>query len=154
MNPAETITTVMQAFASRDLDTVFEHIADHAVVEMPYESRHGYGTLDKAGLREVMELLLGMYDRFDIEFERILPLADERGVVAEYRSDAVLTGSGVPYRNRYCGVFLFTDGKISHWREYDDPTVVDDAMAAHGAALSTSTPNHDFSPERTADAGH
>ena len=137
MNPAETITTVMRAFADRDLDTVFGHIADDAVVQMPYETRHGYGTLDKAGLRAVMELLLSMYDRFDIEFERLLALSDDRGVVAEYRSDAVLAGSGVPYRNRYCGVFLFTDGKISHWREYDDPTVVDDAMAAHAAALST-----------------
>ena len=136
MNPAEAITTVMRAFADRDLDTVFRHIADDAVVEMPYETRHGYGMLDKAGLRRVMELLLSMYDRFDIEFERILPLTDERGVVAEYRSDAVLAGSGVPYRNRYCGVFLFTNGKISQWREYDDPTVVDDAMAAHAAALS------------------
>jgi ketosteroid isomerase-like protein len=130
------MAVVMRAFGERDLETMFGFLADDVVVEMPFEARHGYGSLDKAGFRALIELLSTMYDRFSIEFDRVFALPDDRGVVAEYHSDAVLAESGVPYRNSYCGVFLFTGGKISHWREYDDPTVVDAAMAAHAAELA------------------
>jgi ketosteroid isomerase-like protein len=110
-------------------------LADDVVVEMPYEA-HGYGSLDKAGFRSVLELVLSMYERFELVFERVFELAGGGGAVAEYRSDAVLGGSGVSYRNRYCGVFLVRDGRITHWREYHDPTVVERAMAAHAAATT------------------
>jgi ketosteroid isomerase-like protein len=125
----------MRAFTARDLDTMLGFLADDVVVEMPYEA-HGYSTLDKAGFRSVLELVLAMYERFEIEFERVFELDGSEGVVAEYRSDAVLAGSGVEYRNRYCGVFLVRDGLVTHWREYHDPTVVERSMAAHAAATS------------------
>jgi ketosteroid isomerase-like protein len=135
MTPTELVTTAMQAAGLRDLDAMFDLLSDDVVVEMPFET-HGYGVLDKAGFRQVMELVLSLYERFDIQFDRVFELQDGAGVVAEYRSDAVLAGSGVPYRNRYCGVFLVSDGRIRSWREYHDPTVVDRTMAAHAAATS------------------
>jgi ketosteroid isomerase-like protein len=133
MTASELVLEAMRAFGRRDLDTMLGVLADDVVVEMPYEA-HGYGRLDKAGFRSVLELVLSMYERFEIEFDVVHELAGGRGVVAEYRCDAVLAGSGVPYRNRYCGVFLVRDGRITEWREYHDPTVVDRAMAAHAAA--------------------
>jgi ketosteroid isomerase-like protein len=136
MSPTEVLRRAMQAFSARDIDAMLELLADDVVVEMPYEARFGYGVLDKAGFRALLDQLLVMYDRFDIEIDRLHELADGSGVVAEYRSDAVLAGSGVPYRNRYCGVFLLADGRISQWREYDNPLVVDEAMAAHAAATA------------------
>jgi ketosteroid isomerase-like protein len=127
---------VMRAVGARDLDRMFSFLADDAVVEMPFEARHGLARLDKAGFRQTMEVVLSMYDRFEIEFDRVYALGDVSGVVAEYRSDATLAGSGVPYRNQYCGLFVFRDGMISAWREYDNPLVIDEAMAAHASALT------------------
>lgn len=135
MEPVELVTAAMRAFGERDLDGMLGLLADDVVVEMPYEA-HGYGSLDKAGFRSVLELVLSMYERFELVFERVFELAGGGGAVAEYRSDAVLAGSGVPYGNRYCGVFLVRDGRITHWREYHDPTVVERAMAAHAAATT------------------
>jgi ketosteroid isomerase-like protein len=74
-----------------------------------------------------------MYDRFVIEFDRILPLDGGIGVVAEYHGDAVFGGSGVTYQNRYCGIFLMADGRITHWREFDNPQILAAALQAHFA---------------------
>lgn len=136
MTPSDIVRSAMAAFAARDLDRMLEHLTDDVVVELPFEARNGLGRLDKSGFRQTLELVLSLYDRFEIEFERTFELAGTAGVAAEYRSDATLAGSGVAYRNRYCGVFLLTDGKVSHWREYNDPTVVDAAMSAHAAAMN------------------
>jgi Limonene-1,2-epoxide hydrolase catalytic domain len=49
-------------------------------------------------------------------------------LVARYRSDAVGRDKSVAYQHEYIGIFRFTDGKITLWREYNNPEV------AHAAA--------------------
>jgi len=134
VTPEEIVREAMAAFGRRDLARMLSYLDDEVVVEMPYEARHGLAVLDKTGFRETLENVLALYERFEIEFERCFALRDVDGVVAEYRSDGVLAGSGVSYRNRYCGVFLCANDKVVHWREYDNPLVVDEAMAAHARA--------------------
>ena len=126
----------MDAFGRRDLDAMLAVLSDDVVVEMPYEEVRGFGRTDKDGFRRTLELVLSLYDRFEIQLDRTFELEDGAGVVAEYRSDATLSGSGVPYRNRYCGVFLVRGDRICEWREYNDPRAVDEALAAHTAATA------------------
>lgn len=123
----------MDAFSRRDLDHLLGLLDDDVVVEMPYEAGHGMARLDKARFREVLELLHRMYARFSIEFDRILPLEGGRGVVAEYHGDAEFKGSGVAYANTYCGIFLMEGGRITHWKEFDNPVVLREALDAHFA---------------------
>src|SRR4051812_34283551 len=137
MSSKDVVLAAMDAFMARDLDALLANLSEDVVVEMPYEDRRGYGLLDKAGFRQTLELVLSLYESFDLVFERVFELAGVDGVVAEYRSEAVLADTGVPYRNRYCGVFLLTDGRITSWREYDDPRVIDEALATPPEGLAS-----------------
>lgn len=134
--PAALIRAVMTSFSRGELDEMFELLHDDIVVEHPYETGHGVDVLDKAGFRQMIDLVQSMYERFVIVFDRVLPLADGLGVVAEYHGDAVFLGSGVPYANTYCGVFMVSDGAITHWREYDNPLILRAALEEHFAHAS------------------
>ena len=50
---------------------------------------------------------------------------DPHVVIAEHRSDGVVTANGRPYRNHYVTFFTFDDdGLITSWREFYDAGVV------------------------------
>jgi ketosteroid isomerase-like protein len=43
----------------------------------------------------------------------------------EVHGESVLTGR--PYNNRFASIITVKDGKVTHWRDYLDPTAVFDA---------------------------
>ena len=46
---------------------------------------------------------------------------DPNEVIAEYRSDTRMRGTGLPYRNIYVGRFTIREGRISRFAEHLDP---------------------------------
>lgn len=130
------IEAVMGAFSEGDLDRLVDMLHDDVVVEMPYETGHGVDVLDKAGFREVLDLVQSMYEHFTIVFDRILPLEGGAVVVGEHHGDAAFKGSGVTYANRYCGIFMTEGAKVVHWREYDNPLILASSLEAHFKAPS------------------
>jgi len=75
---------------------------------------------------------MSAFEPYRYEVTRIFDLVDPRCVIAEYRSNSRLRKSGAPYRNQYLGIFAFRDGRVAHWREYIDPTVVAQVLATLG----------------------
>lgn len=51
------------------------------------------------------------------------PMLDPDRFVVEFRGEAVMAASGLPYRNRYVGFFRLSDRRIVHAREYFDSAV-------------------------------
>jgi ketosteroid isomerase-like protein len=90
------------------------------------------GTTKFAGLRNREQMIGG------IElFKRMIPTglrfnigdvtAEGDRVVVEAEGDAV-TADGTPYRNQYCFVFTFQDGKIKRVHEYFCTKLADEVM--------------------------
>lgn len=61
--------------------------------------------------------------RFDI---KSVTSSDER-VVVEAQGNG-MTAGGKPYRNQYCFVFSFQDGKIANFHEYFCHVLADDVL--------------------------
>jgi ketosteroid isomerase-like protein len=73
-----------------------------------------------------------MFGKFTITLTDVHDLLDPNMLVARYRGDALGRHKPVAYRNDYIGVFAFRDGKITLWREFDNP-MVSAAMVAEFA---------------------
>jgi hypothetical protein len=81
------------------------------------------------------EGVAGLYRRYGATFslDRCYDLAIHHDqvtgvVVLEYASQGRVIATGTAYRNRYISVLSITDRKITHWRDYLDPTAVFDAI--------------------------
>jgi limonene-1,2-epoxide hydrolase len=69
----------------------------------------------------------------------ICDLLDPNMLLARYRGDALGRDKPVVYQNDYLGVFEFRDGRISLWREYDNPVVSAAAIAKFAEDTSESS---------------
>jgi ketosteroid isomerase-like protein len=73
-----------------------------------------------------MQLMtFAMFDSFRLIPIEIHDCLDPDELIAEYRSEAKVKRNGNDYLNRYIGVLRFRDGKISHWREFHNPTATE-----------------------------
>lgn len=54
---------------------------------------------------------------------------DPEVIVVEYELVATLNATGEPHSARFIGVLTVRDGKIVHWREYQDTARIDAALA-------------------------
>jgi ketosteroid isomerase-like protein len=102
------------------------------VFQLPYEK--AVPDLDKAGFGDLLELMFQAYRQFTITVTHVYDLRDENALIARYEGDCVGRADDVRYANTYLGIFEFTDGLISLWREYDNPIISAAAQAAHAAA--------------------
>jgi uncharacterized protein len=84
------------------------------------------GTMDKASYQHVIRLLAAMCVE-PIAFTIDSLTADEDRVVAEARSQAVLT-SGEEYRNTYVFVFRIRDGRIASIAEHYNALIVEEKL--------------------------
>jgi ketosteroid isomerase-like protein len=74
-------------------------------------------------------MMFVMFKKFEITITDIYDLLDPNMLIARYRSDAVGRDKPVAYQNEYLGIFRFRDGKITFWREYNNPEVAHAAVA-------------------------
>ena len=81
----------------------------------------GYGGPN--GIRALLGSMFVMFEKFTLTLTDIYDLLDPNMLVARYRGDALGRAKPVVYQNDYIGVFEFRDGKITLWREFDNPQV-------------------------------
>ena len=126
--------TVRELFArlsARDFDGVVDLLADDvefdlafapAGFEMPVRGRAAVGAL-------ITDVIGGMFNPFRLEVSVVHPGRDPGALVAEYRSEGVVTHNQKPYVNRYVGIFTLDAGHITFWREYHNPEAASEAMS-------------------------
>ncbi len=130
----QTLRRAMDGINALDLDAVIGELHDDARFELPYEDAVPDSGRD--GIRDLLASMFVMFSKFDMTVTDIYDLVDPNMLVARYRGDALGRDKPVVYQNDYLGVFEFRDGRISLWREYDNPMV----SAAAIAKLAEDTP--------------
>ena len=120
-NPnAACLIAAIDGLSAKDPDAVVSCLSEDGLVELPFE-RH-VPTMDRRSLRSFLEMLFSTYRRFNLELTHIYELKDPSTLIARYEGDCVGYDE-VPYQNSYISIFEFDGGRISSWREYDNPTV-------------------------------
>ncbi|SOX56539.1 nuclear transport factor 2 family protein [Mycobacterium ahvazicum] len=130
----QTLRRAMDGISALDLDAVLAELHDDVRFELPYEDAVPDSGRD--GVRELLGSMFVMFGKFTVTLTDIYDLLDPNMLVARYRGDALGRDKPVVYQNDYLGVFEFRDGKITLWREFDNP-MVSAAMVAGFAADSS-----------------
>jgi uncharacterized protein len=111
----------IDGISALDLDAVLAELHDDVRFELPYEEAVPDSGRD--GIRDLLASMFVMFGKFTMTLTDIYDLLDPNMVVARYRGDALGRDKPVVYQNDYLGVFEFRDGKITLWREYDNPAI-------------------------------
>ncbi|GAA2105818.1 nuclear transport factor 2 family protein [Actinomadura alba] len=108
-----------------------EMLADDVVVEQPFapaghrriEGREKVAAMTRAG-REALSIVFE-------EFRDVVihETADPEVIIAEYQMVATMPGSGARATAAFAVVLRARDGRIAHWREYQDRAAIAEAMA-------------------------
>ena len=129
-NVGDRIRELLALAGAMDVEKMARYLAPDVVMELPYAPPPLPRRYD--GLSEVLgfqRLVAGLFSNFAIEVERVHEADDGRVVVAEFRSNGVVAGSGRTYANRYVTVFeLDLNGRVRRWREFYDPAAVQSAF--------------------------
>ena len=109
------------AIGAADVDALGELYTEDYVLELPYAKP---APVRVEGLCDVQAYLRAAFQvfRFTLRITEVHHLVDG-DIVAEYTSDGTNLTTGLPYANRYIGLWRFRDGRVSHTREYYDPMV-------------------------------
>ena len=111
---AAIVDSFMQAWNTRDVDAVMDHFSeDAAYANVPMGPPH----VGKADIRAFIDGFIGMATSIEFVVHNQVEGAD--GVVMNERTD-ILELDGKKIELPVMGVFEFSDGKISAWRDYFD----------------------------------
>jgi ketosteroid isomerase-like protein len=137
VNAGERIREVLALAGAMDVEGIARHLAPDVVMELPYAPPPLPQRYD--GLSAVLAFQRASAARFSsfaMEIDRVhVSSGGATVVVAEYRSEGVVAGTGRPYRNRYVTVFeLDPSARIRRWREYYDAEAVRSAFPKPGPA--------------------
>jgi ketosteroid isomerase-like protein len=127
-------TDFLARLGELDIEGALANFADDAVQEMPYSPAGFPQRLD--GLEAIRRQYGGLPDAYrSMHFEVAArhQTTDPARVVLEYTGSIELNAGG-RYDNTYIGVFDVVDGRITRFREYFDPIVL---QAAFGDDIST-----------------
>lgn len=83
-----------------------------------------------ADLLEFIQAGTDDFEPFDYQISQIHELTDPNKLIVEYFSQTRYRPQDRFYSNKYLGIFHFADGRITYWREYVNPEVIRQAMAA------------------------
>lgn len=123
----------LRAITALDVDAILECLHQDCTLQLPYED--AVPDLDKAGFGLLLTAMFTQYRTFTITVTHIYDIAGDDTLIARYTSDCISRAhESVTYANNYVGIFTFTDGLISSWREYDNPNISAKAQADDMAA--------------------
>ena len=123
----QTLRRAMSGITALDADAIRAELHDSAAFELPFE--HAVPDCDRDSFLQLLSMMFAMFKKFDITITDIYDLVDPNMLVARYHSDATGRDKPVIYQNEYIGIFRFVDGKITFWREYNNPEVAHAAVA-------------------------
>lgn len=115
---------VLDALARGDVEAVVRLHTEDVTIEYPF-APPGFPALvrGRAELRAFEQAIADRVATCAFRDVRIRALADEDGLLAEYRGEVTLA-SGRPYANTYCAVVRCRDGLLHHVRKLYDPLVI------------------------------
>ena len=126
------IAVVREVFArvsAGDLDGMMALMGDDLQFELAYAPDFLPPVWDRKTFDAIQRGTFGRFSRFALELGEVHPALDPGTLIAEYRSDAEVAGTGKPYRNSYIGVFKVSDGQVRFWREFHNTEVATAAFA-------------------------
>ena len=123
----QTLRRAMSGITALDTDAIRAELHDSAILQLPFEP--AVPDSDRDGFLQLLSMMFVMFRKFEISITEIYDLLDPDMLIARYRSDAVGRDKPVAYQNEYIGIFRFLDGKITFWREYNNPEVAHAAVA-------------------------
>ncbi|WP_230985390.1 nuclear transport factor 2 family protein [Microbispora oryzae] len=108
-----------------------EMLADDVVVEWPF-GRVGHRRIK--GREQVVAMTRAGREALPVVFEEfrdvmIHETADPEVIVAEYQMVATIPGSGKEAQAPFVVVLRARDGRIVHWREYQDQAMIAEALS-------------------------
>jgi ketosteroid isomerase-like protein len=119
----------LEAVSTTDFHRLEEICSSDFVLELPYNDppTHLEGF---AAYRAAVEPSLEVF-RFRLDLGEIHEGRDPDLLFAEYTSDGIAVPTGKPYRNTYIGVFRFREGRLVSLREFFNPAIAAEALAAN-----------------------
>jgi ketosteroid isomerase-like protein len=123
----QTLRRAMSGITALDADAIRAELHDSAAFELPFEM--AVPDCDRDSFLQLLSMMFVMFKKFEITITNIYDLLDPDMLIARYRSDAVGREKPVAYQNEYIGIFHFRDGKLTSWREYNNPEVAHSAVA-------------------------
>jgi uncharacterized protein len=123
----QTLRRAMSGITALDADAIRAELHDSAAFELPFE--HAVPDCDRDSFLQLLSMMFAMFKKFEMTITDIYDLVDPDMLVARYQSDAMGRDKPVIYQNEYIGIFRFLDGKITFWREYNNPEVAHAAVA-------------------------
>jgi ketosteroid isomerase-like protein len=123
----QTLRRAMGGITALDADAIRAELEDSAVFELPFEP--AVPDCDRAGFLQLLSMMFVMFKKFEITITDIYDLVDPDMLIARYQSDAMGRDEPVVYQNEYIGIFRFVHGKITFWREYNNPDIAHAAVA-------------------------
>jgi len=136
MSGKEIVSRFLEAEAKQDVQGMADVLAEDIVFEMPFLTLPGLPNRveGKATVVEFLEQFLGkehgMFTGWDLHNIRIYPGGEPDLVFAELDGQGVVVKSGYQYRQKYIILFRVSGGRISHWREYNNPIPLQEAIAS------------------------
>jgi ketosteroid isomerase-like protein len=124
---AAVVRQAIEAMGALQVDLVRELVHDDLVLELPFRPAPLPTRLDGDDAHAFMRLLTRVLTRLEFHSIAVHGSTTPGLVFAEYRSNG-LTTTGAPYCNTYAAVFEVRDGRISRWREFFDPSVLQAAF--------------------------
>ncbi|MFI0482269.1 nuclear transport factor 2 family protein [Actinomadura sp. 9N215] len=108
-----------------------EMLAADVVVETPFAPA---GSRRVEGREEVVAMARAGREALPIVFEEFQDVvihesADPEVIIAEYQIVATMPGGGTRAQAPFVVVLRARDGRIVHWREYQDRTAIAEALA-------------------------
>jgi uncharacterized protein len=120
------LASVFETISAGEFERLGEYMTDDLIFELPYGPDFIPNPVEGLEAWNQMQLMtFKLFSSFRLELVEVHECLDADKLVAEYRSEAVVVRNGNDYRNRYIGVLRFRDGKISHWREFHNPTATE-----------------------------
>ena len=123
----EILEVFQSSLIAQDYEKWLSLFSEDAVFEFPYAPA-GY-TQRLAGMEEIRNYMYEFPKLMNIlSFSSPDLIVYKDTIVAEYTCDAVMTGTGKPYRQTYISVINIRDGKITRFKDYWNPMIVLEAV--------------------------
>ena len=137
MNGKEIISKFFEAQGKQDVQGMADVLTENIVFEMPFalpglpDRVEGKGTVVEF-LEQFLGKERGIFTGWSLHNIRIYPGGDPGLFFAELDGQGVVAQSGYQYRQKYIILFRVSNGLISQWREYTNPTPLREALVSAG----------------------
>lgn len=122
------VRAAFAAIAEGDADRMLESYHPDVVLELPYGDPPGKRIEGKQAVRDYLAAAFQIF-AMELTITEVYPTEDPDVLVLEYESTGSIRTTGVPYANRYVGIYRFRDGQVASVREYYDPRPAAIALA-------------------------